>query len=153
MCIRDSVGDPRRLSTTSPALLDHLLWAACELSVADCQAPQRGRPVYEDVKRRLEAATSSRPRAELTLAATRVLGDGPVPSGDTILASMNRICTRAAILTAQDPAIAIASLRARQGIAGVGLDALPADLLAVLPFVVSRGLQTIRARLKIGVIA
>ncbi len=147
------VGDPRRLSTTSPALLDHLLWAACELSVADCQAPQRGRPVYEDVKRRLEAATSSRPRAELTLAATRVLGDGPVPSGDTILASMNRICTRAAILTAQDPAIAIASLRARQGIAGVGLDALPADLLAVLPFVVSRGLQTIRARLKIGVIA
>ena len=56
------LGDPRRLSPTSPALLEQLLWAACELSVPGCESPLRGRPVYEDIKRRLDKAAPARTR-------------------------------------------------------------------------------------------
>jgi hypothetical protein len=144
------LADPRRLSATTPALLEQLLWAACELSVAGCESPLRGRPVYEDIKRRLDKAAPA--RSELGIAASLLLADGVERiRGDELLAAMNRIAVRAAVVTAQDPAAAIAHLRAQHGAGGKGLDALPAELLAVMPFVVSRGHLAIRRRLGIGV--
>ena len=143
------LGDPRRSIPTTPALLEQLLWAACELSVPDCQSPLRGRPVYEDIKRRLDKAAPS--RSEMGIAASLLLADGDSIGGEAILAAMNRIAVRAAVLTAQDPAAAIAYMRAQRGAGGKGLDALPSEILAVLPFVVSRGHLAIRRRLGIGV--
>jgi hypothetical protein len=64
---------------------------------------------------------------------------------------MNRVAVRAAVLTSQDPAAAIAYMRAQRSAAGKGIDALPTEILAVLPFVVSRGHLAIRKRLGIGV--
>jgi hypothetical protein len=64
---------------------------------------------------------------------------------------MNRVAVRAAVLTSQDPAAAIGYLRAQRGAGGKGLDALPPEILDVLPFVVSRGHLAIRKRLGIGV--
>ena len=144
------VADPRRLSPTTPALLEQLLWAACELTVPGCASPLRGRPVYEDIKRRLDKAVPA--RSELGIAASLVLADGEGVAGEPILAAMNRVATRAAVLTSQDPAAAIAHLRAQGGDGGgKGLDALPPQILEVLPFVVSRGHLAIRKRLGIGV--
>jgi hypothetical protein len=144
------VADPRRLSPMTPALLEQLLWAACELTVPGCTSPLRGRPVYEDIKRRLDKAAPS--HSELGIAASLLLADGGGIDGAAILEAMNRVAVRAAVLTSQDPAAAIASLRARRGDGGgKGLDALPSEILAVLPFVVSRGHLAIRKRLGIGV--
>ena len=144
-----SLADPRRLSPTSPALLEQLLWAACELTVPGCESPLRGRPVYEDIKRRLDKAAPT--RSEMGIAAALLLADGDSIGGEQILAAMNRIAVRAAVLTSQDPAAAIAYMRAQRGAGGKGLDALPSGILAVLPFVVSRGHLAIRKRLGIGV--
>ncbi len=141
------VGDPRRLSPISPALLEHVLWAACELAAPDAVAPQRGRPVYEDIKRRLAAALVSQPRTELAMAAGRVLDESGW-SGAGILESMERIGMRAALFAAQDPAVAIVAARAA---GGRGLESLPASLAAALPFVVSRSHLALRRRLKMGV--
>jgi hypothetical protein len=143
------IGDPRRLSPISPTLLEHVLWAACELVMPDATAPQRGRPVYEDIKRRLGAALESQPRTDLTMAATRLLSEGDW-SGAAVLEAMDRVALRAAMFAAQDPAIAIAQARARAG-AGRGLETLPAGLVAALPFVLSKSHLAIRRRLKIGV--
>ncbi|HEX6838715.1 MAG TPA: hypothetical protein VF334_19190, partial [Polyangia bacterium] len=72
--------------------------------------------------------------------------------GEQILGAMSRVAVRAAMLTSQDPAAAIASQLAHRGAGGgKGLDALPAEILTVLPFVVSRGHLAIRKRLGIGV--
>jgi hypothetical protein len=142
------IGDGRRLSAISPQLLEHLLWAACEVALPDAVAPQRGKPVYEDVKRRLAGAVGMRwPKTEMALAASRLLADESF-SGAAILAAMERIALRASLFSAQDPAIAIA--RARPG-GGGGLEALPPNLRAVLPFVVSRGHLELRKRLGVGV--
>ncbi|MDB4967630.1 MAG: Adventurous gliding motility protein, partial [Myxococcales bacterium] len=141
------IGDGRRLSPISPTLLEHLLWAACEVALPDAVAPQRGRPVYEDVKRRLTAAIGTRSKAEMAMAAARLLADDSF-SGATILAAMERIALRASLFSAQDPAIGIA--RARPA-GGGGLEALPPNLRAVLPFVVSRGHLELRKRLGVGV--
>jgi hypothetical protein len=143
------LADPRRASPTTPILLEQLLWAACELSVPDCESPLRGRPVYEDIKRRLEKAAP--PRSEIGIAASLLLSDGNAIGGEAILAAMNRVAVRAAVLTSQDPAAAIAYMRAQRSAAGKGIEALPAEILAVLPFVVSRGHLAIRKRLGIGV--
>jgi hypothetical protein len=143
------LADPRRLSPTTPALLEQLLWAACELSVPGCESPLRGRPVYEDIKRHLDRAAPS--RAEMSSAASRLLADGHGIGGEQILEAMNRVAVRAAVLTSQDPAAAIAYMRAQRGAGGKGLEALPAEILAVLPFVVSPGHLAIRKRLGIGV--
>ena len=143
------LADPRRLSPTTATLLEQLLWAACELSVPGCVSPLRGRPVYEDIKRHLDTATPA--RSEMAIAASRLLADGETIGGEAILSAMNRVAVRAAVLTSQDPASAIAYMRAQRGASGKGLDALPAEILAVLPFVVSRGHLAIRKRLGIGV--
>ncbi|HEY2749661.1 MAG TPA: hypothetical protein VGL86_33805 [Polyangia bacterium] len=144
------LADPRRLSPTTPALLEQLLWAACELSVPGCESPLRGRPVYEDIKRRLDKAAPA--RSEMGIAASLLLADGDSIGGEQILAAMNRVAVRAAMLTSQDPAAAIAYQLAHRGSGGgKGLDALPPEILAVLPFVVSRGHLAIRKRLGIGV--
>ncbi|HEX8953190.1 MAG TPA: hypothetical protein VF945_15150, partial [Polyangia bacterium] len=143
------LADPRRLSPTTPALLEQLLWAACELTVAGCQSPLRGRPVYEDIKRRLEPAMTA--RAAVGDAASRLLGESGRIDGEAILGAMNRVAVRAAVLSAQDPAAAIAHLRAERGAGGKGLDALPSEILAVLPFIVSRGHLAARKRLGLGV--
>jgi hypothetical protein len=55
------------------------------------------------------------------------------------------------VAAARAPASAIAYMRAQRSASGKGLDALPAEILAVLPFVVSRGHLAIRKRLGIGV--
>src|SRR6185369_9358347 len=143
------LADPRRLSPTTPALLEQLLWAACELTVHGCESPLRGRPVYEDIKRRLDKAATS--RAELGNAASQLMAEGSSIGGEQILTAMSRVAVRAAVLTSQDPAAAIAYMRAQRGAGGKGLDALPAEILAVLPFVVSAGHLAIRRRLGIGV--
>ncbi len=144
------LADPRRLSPTTPALLEQLLWAACELSVPGCESPLRGRPVYEDIKRRLDKAAPA--RSEMAIAASLLLADGDTIGGEQILAAMNRVAVRAAMLTSQDPAAAITYQIAHRGTGGgKGLDALPPEILAVLPFVVSRGHLAIRKRLGIGV--
>jgi hypothetical protein len=98
-------------------------------------------------------ATRTCPLCEATCGLELTLSDGRVERirGDELLAAMNRIAVRAAVVTAQDPAAAIAHLRAQHGAGGKGLDALPAELLAVMPFVVSRGHLAIRRRLGIGV--
>ena len=77
------LADPRRLSPTSPALLEQLLWAACELSVPGCESPLRGRPVYEDIKRRLDKAAPA--RSEMGIAASLLLADGDSIGGEQIL--------------------------------------------------------------------
>ena len=144
------LGDPRRLSPTTPALLEQLLWAACEISVPGCESPLRGRPVYEDIKRRLDKAAPA--RSEMSIAASLLLADGDAIGGEQILSAMNRVAVRAAMLTSQDPAAAITyQLAHRSSSGGKGLDALPPEILAVLPFVVSRGHLAIRKRLGIGV--
>ena len=144
------LADPRRLSPTTAALLEQLLWAACELSVPGCESPLRGRAVYEDIKRRLDKAAPA--RSEMGIAASRLLADGDSIGGEQILGAMSRVAVRAAMLTSQDPAAAIAYQLAHRGAGGgKGLDALPAEILAVLPFVVSRGHLAIRKRLGIGV--
>ncbi|MGZ3407645.1 MAG: tetratricopeptide repeat protein, partial [Polyangia bacterium] len=143
------LGDPRRASPTTPMLLEQLLWAACELSVPGCESPLRGRPVYEDIKRRLEKAAPA--RSEMGIAASLLLAGGDSIGGEAILAAMNRVAVRAAVLTSQDPAAAIAYMRAQRSAAGKGMEALPTEILAVLPFIVSRGHLAIRKRLRIGV--
>ncbi|MCU1280860.1 MAG: repeat protein, partial [bacterium] len=143
------LADPRRASPTTPTLLEQLLWAACELSMPDCESPLRGRPVYEDIKRRLDKAAPA--RSEMAIAASLLLADGETIGGEAILAAMNRVAVRAAVLTSQDPAAAIAYIRAQRGGSGKGIDALPSEIVAVLPFVVSRGHLAIRKRLGLGV--
>ena len=63
---------------------------------------------------------------------------------------MERIALRASLFSAQDPVIAVARARGGGG-GGAGLEALPANLRAVLPFVVSRGHLELRKRLGVGV--
>lgn len=142
------VGDPRRNGALSPQLVEQLLWAACEVAVSDAQAPQRGKPVYEDVKRRLAAAIEAQPRTELAIAAARLLAEG-APDGAAILSAMERVVTRASLFAAQDPTVALG--RARAGSAGRGLESLPPTMLAALPFVVSSAHLALRKRLGLGV--
>ena len=86
------------------------------------------------------------------IAASLLLADGDSIGGEQILAAMNRVAMRAAMLTSQDPAAAIAyHARAARRVGGKGLEALPPEILDVLPFVVSRGHLAIRKRLGIGV--
>ena len=144
-----AIGDARRVSAISPTLLEYLLWAACEIADPAIAAPSKGKAVYEDVKRRLQAALPAGARAPLADSAGRLAAHGV--QGEPLLAAMERASLRAAILAAQDPVAAIARLDPRDRAGARGLDTLPPALLAVLPFTVSTEHLAMRKRLQIGV--
>ncbi|MEO6953587.1 MAG: hypothetical protein ABI321_17430, partial [Polyangia bacterium] len=146
------VGDPRRATRISTTLVEYLLWAACEAALPDVTAPHRGRPVYEDIKRRVVESTALLPRDAYEKAARAVLAAGPIV-GDPLFAAMDRIALRAALLCAQDPSLVISIQRERAGALDAGFAELPHTLSDALPFLVSAGHLALRRRLQLGVSA
>jgi tetratricopeptide (TPR) repeat protein len=134
----------KRISPLSPQLLDHLLWAAGEL-YSGVTAPARGKPIFDDIRRRLQAALDPAQAAGglVSAAAHRLFASGGAPDGDAVRRAITAASMRAGVLAAQDPAVAIAHLRER--------GAAEAELSAALRFVVSAGHMAVRRRLGLEV--
>jgi tetratricopeptide (TPR) repeat protein len=146
-----AVGDPRRGSAISPTLLEYLAWAICEIGDESFTSPARGKAVYEDVRRRLAAALDAA-RVPTLGPLVRAARDGETLDGHAMMNVMEAGALRFGLFVGQDPAVAIAAVRQRQGVSDKGLDALPPALCAALPFVVSAEHAALRRRLGMGVV-
>ena len=150
-----AIADPRRLNPLGVRSLGFLLWAACELCLDDYHCPAGDNAMFVDIKRRLSQAWPVSRRAAMADAA-RCLVTGPGLDVAALIQQWHLGAARAAVLMAQDPAVALSCLQRYENMfrepEQVGSTSrLPAPLMGLLPFVVSAEHLAIRAQLVMGV--
>ncbi len=138
-----SICDPRRANPATTRDIEMLLGAACDITVPEYTRTGGGSVVYEDVKKRLEAAIQATGVAEnVRKAATRLVQEPGGIQGAAVQRTVWRASARAALLASQDPSVAIpafrtyASMFQDEGAERAAYE-LPESALAVLGFVLS----------------
>jgi hypothetical protein len=136
-----AITDPRRILPTRPQLLEYLLTAAIDIALPARAGSITGKPVFDDIKRRLAAALSANAVEPIRAAAEACTA----PDGDALQKLFDATSLRAGLVACQDPAIAAAAMRGPSG-------ALPpTDALRILSFTVSAGFLALRRRARLGV--
>jgi hypothetical protein len=142
VAFRGEVTEPRRSTPTRPQLLEYLLWAACEIALPDRRSSAHGKPVFEDIKRRLARALPASAVESLRDSIDETTMDSI--DGNFVQGVFDAASIRAGILAAQDPAIAAAALPRSGGV-------VAPEHLGVISFAVSNGYLGARRRLRLGV--
>lgn len=144
------LGTPSSSSPISAKQLGYLVRAALSLVRGRDADDASESPIYQDIRRRLDGALGAPARRRLAEVVDRLEVDDAV--GERMIAAMNRVSARAAVVAARDAAVAAACFARYPSLVGdpAGERAGPGTL-AALAFAVSAAHRSIRDRLAMGV--